>query len=154
FIRSAKSGPWSKAETWEGGKIPGDGARVQIRPEHAVLYDVQSDAVVRFLHIAGTLRFAADKNTTLNVGLIKIQPGDEPSENGVDCDAHMDEDESAKSDAALIVGTPNQPIAAGRIALIRLHYIEGTSKDSWPAIVCCGGRMDFHGTPMNRTWVK
>src|SRR5207302_1153127 len=22
------------------------------------------------------------------------------------------------------------------------------------AIVCCGGRMDFHGAPLNRTWVK
>src|SRR6185503_12192884 len=23
-----------------------------------------------------------------------------------------------------------------------------------PAIVCCGGRMDFHGAPLNRTWLK
>ena len=27
-------------------------------------------------------------------------------------------------------------------------------KESCPAIVCCGGRMDFHGAAMNRTWVK
>ena len=31
IIRSAKSGPWSAAATWEGGKIPGPGARVQVR---------------------------------------------------------------------------------------------------------------------------
>jgi hypothetical protein len=27
-------------------------------------------------------------------------------------------------------------------------------RQSCPAIVCCGGRMDFHGTPLSRTWVK
>ena len=27
-------------------------------------------------------------------------------------------------------------------------------KQSCPAIVCCGGRMDFHGAPLSRTWVK
>jgi hypothetical protein len=27
-------------------------------------------------------------------------------------------------------------------------------RESLPAIVCCGGRMDFHGMPMARTWVK
>jgi hypothetical protein len=27
-------------------------------------------------------------------------------------------------------------------------------KESCPAIVCCGGRMDFHGSPLSRTWVK
>src|SRR5206468_4134761 len=27
-------------------------------------------------------------------------------------------------------------------------------RESCPAIVCCGGRMDFHGATMSRTWVK
>jgi hypothetical protein len=31
LIRSARSGPWSAAATWEGGKIPGSDARVQVR---------------------------------------------------------------------------------------------------------------------------
>jgi hypothetical protein len=26
--------------------------------------------------------------------------------------------------------------------------------ETFPAIVCCAGRMDFHGAAMNRTWVK
>jgi hypothetical protein len=42
LIRTAKSGPWSKAGTWEGGKAPAAGARVQIRTGHAVVYDVSS----------------------------------------------------------------------------------------------------------------
>jgi hypothetical protein len=27
-------------------------------------------------------------------------------------------------------------------------------RESCPAVVCCGGRMDFHGAPLSRTWVK
>jgi hypothetical protein len=30
----------------------------------------------------------------------------------------------------------------------------GMNKESCPAIVCCGGRMDFHGAPLSRTWVR
>src|SRR2546426_389629 len=69
-IRSAKGGPWSDPTTWDGGKVPGIGARVQVREGH------------------------------------------------------------------------------------RLVYFGGMEKGSCPAIVCCAGRMDFHGAPMERTWVR
>src|SRR5205807_1533630 len=36
LIRSARSGPWSAPATWEGGKLPAAGARVQIRTGHTV----------------------------------------------------------------------------------------------------------------------
>ena len=81
-------GPWSAPATWEGGKVPAAGSRVQIRPGHTVTYDLKSDRVIRSIHVAGTLRFAHDKDTRLDVGLIKIQPGDDASEDGFDCDAH------------------------------------------------------------------
>ncbi len=89
LIRSAKSGPWSAAATWEGGHVPAPGARVQVRTGHRIVYDIQSDAALRSIHVAGTLTFAADRDTRLNVGLIKIQAGDNASENGFDCDAHL-----------------------------------------------------------------
>src|SRR5262249_32667300 len=89
-----------------------------------------------------------------DVGLIKIQAGDDASENGFDCDAHVKPPEAGKPRPALEVGTPDEPIPAGRKALIRLTYSEGMDKETCPAIVCCGGRMDFHGAPMERTWVK
>ncbi len=38
--------------------------------------------------------------------------------------------------------------------MIRLAHVEGMDPETCPAIVCCGGRMDFHGAPMARTWVK
>ncbi len=56
--------------------------------------------------------------------------------------------------AAMLVGIPDRPIDAKHTAVIRLHYVNDMDKQSCPAIICCGGRMDFHGAPMNRTWVK
>jgi hypothetical protein len=154
LIRSARSGSWSEAKTWEGGKLPAASARVQVRRGHTVLYDLKSNTVIRSIHVAGTLRFASDKDTRLDVGLIKIQPGDDASEEGFDCDAHVGKAEANKPRPALEVGSPDRPIEAGRTALIRLTYVKGLDKQSCPAIVCCGGRMDFHGAPLNRAWVK
>ena len=79
-VRSAKSGLWSCGETWAGGKVPTTGVKVQIRPEHTVTYDVNAadDLVIRSLHIAGTLSFATNKSTQLNVGLLKIEASDSP----------------------------------------------------------------------------
>jgi len=152
--RTVKSGPWSNDATWEGGKVPGAGARVLVRPGHHVVYDVNSDQTIRGVCIAGKLSFAHDKDTRLNVGVLKIEAADNYSEEGFDCEAHVMVGDKTKPQATLEVGTPSQPIMAGKKALIRLVYIEGMNKDSCPAIVCCGGRMDMHGTPMNRTWVR
>jgi hypothetical protein len=154
LIKSAGSGAWSAPATWEGGKVPPAGARVQVRTGHTVIYDLNSDQVIRSIHVAGTLRFPHDRDTRLDVGLIKIQPGSDSSENGFDCEAHVAEIPEGQPRPALEVGTPDRPIAAGHTALIRLAYVKGLDKQSCPAIVCCGGRMDFHGAPLNRSWVK
>jgi len=156
LVRSAGSGRWSASGMWEGGKVPAAGAKVQIRAGHTVTYDVDSKgaADIRSIHVAGTLTFARDRNTLLRVGLIKIQPGEDASENGFDCDAHLPARKPGAPLPALEVGTPTQPIPAPQTATIQLRYFEGMDKGSCPAIVCCGGRMDFHGAPLNRTWVK
>jgi hypothetical protein len=154
IIRTAKNGAWSAADTWQGGKVPGQGAKVLILPEHAVTYDVKSDAVIRAISVGGTLRFARDRDTLLNVGLIKLETSSDYSEEGFDCDAHLEEIDASAPRATLEVGSAREPIPAKFTAKIRLHYVEGLDKGSCPAIVCCGGRMDFHGAPMNRTWVK
>src|SRR5262249_526276 len=88
LIRSAGTGPWSRTETWKGGPVPGAGAGVQVRAGHTVISDTESDRPVRSIHVAGTLRFDPDRDTRLVVGLIKIQAGDDASEDGFDCDAH------------------------------------------------------------------
>lgn len=150
---SARSGAWSEPATWSNNQIPGTGARVLIRSGHRVTYDVKSEAIVRGVSIAGELVFAKDRDTLLNAGLIKIQAGDTYSEEGFDCEAHAGGD-PGKPRPALVVGTVDSPVAAGKTAVIRLHYVEGMNKETCPAIVCCGGRMEFHGQPMSRTWVK
>jgi len=169
LIRSVQSGQWSAPTTWEDGKVPSPGVQVLVRKGHTVTYDVQSKDVIRSLHISGVLTFAPDRDTLLEVGLIKIQHGDIVDDSGFDCAAHKDADTSRTkgSDAgldahclccegkpSLLVGTPQRHIDASKKAMIRLHYIDGMDKESCPAIVCCGGRMDFHGAPLSRTWVR
>ena len=93
--------------------MPGAGDRVQVRPGHAVVYDVESADVIRMIHVAGTLTFAPDRDTLLSMGLLKIQPGDDAREEGFDCDAHVPAADPNRPQAALEVGTPLQPIPAG-----------------------------------------
>jgi hypothetical protein len=152
IVRSAKSGDWSAPATWDSGKVPAAGSRVLIRSGHAVRYDVVSAEVMRVVQVAGTLTFAHDRDTRLDVGLLRVQTGEKPSEQGFDCEGHLDIDEKAPR-PALEIGTPNQPIGAKHIALIRLHFQPGMDPQSCPALVCCAGRMDIHGSPMPRTWL-
>ncbi len=154
WLRSARSGPWSSAETWEGGKAPAAGARVHIRPEHKVVYDLNSDVVLRAVNVGGTLTFARDRNTRMDVGLLRVAPGDTPSEEGFECDAHAVEPEEGLPRAALEIGTPNEPMPSKYTALVRLTYIPGTNKESLPALICCGGRMDLHGSPLHHAWTR
>src|SRR5882672_6650901 len=104
-LRSAKSGPWSDGATWAGGAVPGAGATVLVRPGHTVVYDAVSDQAIRSVHIGGTLRFATDRNTRLDVGLIKIQPGEECIEDGFNCDVHLKAPEAGAEWPALEVGS-------------------------------------------------
>ncbi len=158
-LRTAQSGKWSDPKTWIGGKVPSTGSRVVILEGHRVLYDVNSDQVIRAINLSGTLHFATDRDTRLNVGLIKIQAGDQYSEEGFDCDApahdaHEGHHAKSTSQAALEIGTPDEPLSAKFKAVIRLTYVEGMDKQSCPALVCCGGRLDLHGAPLSRSWVK
>src|SRR5436190_659041 len=134
-IRSASSGPWSAAATWEGRNLPEAGARVLIRPGHRVTYDVKSDAAIRAVQIGGTLTFARDRDTLLCAGLVRIAPGETFMENGFDCEAHLPKLEAGQTLPALEIGTAEEPIPAGTKATIRLVYCEGHNKESCQAVV-------------------
>jgi hypothetical protein len=153
-IRSRHDGNWSRSATWEGGCVPRAGSRVVIRAGHTVIYDVSSEQAIRLIRIAGTLTFATDRNTRLAVGLIRIQAGEDVSEDGFDCSAHIAKVEPSIPRPALLVGTPDRPVQADVTAGIRLVAFDGMDREWCPAIVCCGGRVEFHGAPMSRTWVK
>ena len=65
LIRSERSGRWSEPATWQGGKVPGAGARVQVRMGHTVTYDTSSDQVIRSIHVAGRFLPAPGGSFTL-----------------------------------------------------------------------------------------
>src|SRR5262249_3421993 len=148
----------------EGGRVPGAGARVQVRAGHAVVYDFLGDAVIRSIHVAGTPRFDPQRGKRPRRGLVKIPAGGPPQTKGFSYALHPRPGHGAappapgpgpsRAGAALEVGTPDQPIAGGHTALIRLTAVLGLDPDECPAIVCCGGRMDFHGAELGRSWVK
>ncbi len=152
--RSEKSGAWSDAATWANRRAPKAGDRVQVRSTHTVVYDVASTDAIRMIHVAGTLAFSREKSTRLEVGLIKIEPGETTTEDGFDC--HVDAPSVAQSGAipVLEIGSAERPIPAGITALIRLVHFEGMNPETLPAIINCGGRWDTHGAPMSRTWLK
>lgn len=155
--RSVRSGVWSDPGTWSSKRLPKAGDYVQVRAGHRVLYDVSSDQAIRMVHVAGTLAFSREKPTRLDVGLLKVQPGESATEDGFNCDLHAPAPTSGAggiSGPALEVGTAESPIPAGVTAKIRLTPFPGTDAEQLPAIVSCEGRMEFHGAEMNRTWVK
>ncbi|MGC3971099.1 MAG: G8 domain-containing protein [Pirellulales bacterium] len=154
MVRSKQSGAWSAKETWDLGRLPKTGDQVVIRSGHHVSYDVESKDVLRLVQITGTLEFADDRNTLLEAGLISVMASEEPTEEGFDCHANPKPTDKSKPRPALLVGKPGSPIPAKFNATIRLHYVEGMDKVSCPALICCGGRMELHGSPMRVTWVK
>jgi len=151
-VRSTQSGKWSDPATWVPKRVPREGDIVQVQPGHSVIYDVDSDKAIRMLHVAGSLTFSRECSTRLDVGLIKVQPGTEATEDGFLCD-HCPVDPKMPQ-PALEIGTPNDPIPAKFTATIRLVHFDGTDKESLPGILVCRARWDVHGAPMSRTWAK
>src|SRR3954469_8246535 len=151
--RSARSGNWSDTATWENGRAPQAGDSVQIRPGHAVTYDVASDATLRMIHVAGTLTFSRDRSTKLRVGLIKVQRGEgDVTEDGFACAAHalVEQVDDSKGPLPVFeIGTTEQPIPPGITARIQLAAVAGQNTETCPAIINCGGRWDVHGAPMS-----
>jgi len=158
--RTTSSGNWSDPKTWEGGRLPQAGDFVQVREGHSVIYDVLSRDALRMVHVAGTLTFSREKSTLLEVGLIKIEPGETTTEDGFDCHAAPPAVRSghahgrAAPPPVLEIGTPDSPLPVGVKATIRLRHFKGTNSETLPAIVSCGGRWDVHGAPLRRTWLK
>ncbi|MEL7471632.1 MAG: G8 domain-containing protein, partial [Pseudomonadota bacterium] len=86
-----KSGDWSDAATWEGGRIPDQDADVFIPMGVEVVYDVSSEAELHYVRVDGCLHFATDINTKLvldtlvtnHASTLTIGTADQPVEAGV-----------------------------------------------------------------------
>lgn len=85
-IRSVKDGKWSDRGTWQPARVPAAGDRVLISAGTRIEYDVVSKDVLRLIQVVGTLSFARDGDTELNVALLKVQKSDTCSESGFACD--------------------------------------------------------------------
>ena len=163
--RTVRSGKWSDPNIWLKKRVPLAGDYVQIRPGNTVIYDVLATQPLRMVHVAGTLTFARDRSTRLDVGLLKVQPGEQATEDGFNCDQHPDISPAFDSKVnskvnpkaplpCLEVGTVENPIPPSVSATIRLVYFAGADKETNPAIIVCGGRWEMHGAPLNHTWIK
>ena len=87
--KAIQNGSWFDPNTWEGGKIPGDDAKVLIPTSMQVTYDQESTARIATLRVDGTLQFAADQNTQLLIDTFVVAP-----------------------EGTLLIGTEGQPIQA------------------------------------------
>ena len=159
-VKSVADGDWTNPKTWQPQRLPKAGDRVLISSRTSVRFDAKTTPVIRLIQVAGTLRFARDRSTELNVCLLKVQAGNHCTERGFACDFNSlktnggPNDHPGKSLPTLEVGTQQNPIPAVHTARIRLHYLEGMDKKDAPALVCCSARMELHGSPLKRPWVK
>ncbi len=159
-LRSVKDGNWSDPRTWSPARVPATGDRVLVSQKTRVTYDVQAPAVLRLVQVVGALSFARDRDTELNVAVMKVQNSTTCSESGFACDfagVNVAGEPQAPREGSiplLEVGTLERPIPAEHTARIRLHYLEGMDKNDAPALVCCSAQMELHGAPLSRTWVK
>jgi hypothetical protein len=108
-IRSVQDGKWSDARTWKPARVPGAGDRVLIGRGTRVEYDVQTEEVVRLVQVVGTLSFARDRDTELNVGILTIQHSEVYTEHGFACEfegASVGPDTPDELWPTLLIGTP------------------------------------------------
>jgi hypothetical protein len=69
-----QSGSWFDPNTWVGGKVPGDGAKVSIGEGISVSYDNKSDARLFTVDVEGELKFATNKDTKMVVDTFVVSP--------------------------------------------------------------------------------
>jgi hypothetical protein len=159
-VQSIADGDWTNPKIWQPQRLPKAGDRVLVSSRTSVRFDAKTTPVIRLIQVAGTLRFARDRSTELNVCLLKVQAGNKCTERGFACDFNSlkpngePNAQPGKSLPTLEVGTQQNPIPAAHTARIRLHYLEGMDKKDAPALVCCSARMELHGSPLERPWVK
>ncbi|MEY8800925.1 G8 domain-containing protein [Leisingera sp. XS_AS12] len=70
-----QDGDWSDPATWEGGKVPGEGAMVLVSAGKTVTYDSSSSAELSMVRVDGTLTWSRSQDTSMHVETIVTSPG-------------------------------------------------------------------------------
>ncbi|MBV6624359.1 MAG: DUF4114 domain-containing protein [Rivularia sp. (in: Bacteria)] len=94
-VIAINNGSWFDANTWENGKIPGNGDDVVISEGVTVTYDNISDTRLNVMRVDGKLQFASNQNTKLVIDSIFVS-----------------------KEAELSIGTKDNPIQADKTAQI------------------------------------
>jgi hypothetical protein len=104
-------GNWSQPSTWQANQVPGNGSRVHIPAGRSIVYDANDANPVTplSLRVDGTLSFATDRSTRMNVDTIVV------TETGT-----------------LNIGTIANPLAASHVARIQFG---GTYQRVTPASI-------------------
>ena len=72
---AVQDGSWFDPNTWQGGIIPDEGAKVLIVDGITVTYDQESDVRLDLVRVDGSLLFAHDVNTKIVVDTLFSTPG-------------------------------------------------------------------------------
>ncbi|MEM7526960.1 MAG: G8 domain-containing protein [Pseudomonadota bacterium] len=124
--RAIASGNWSDPNTWEGGRVPTEGARVWIPENLTVTVDERLAPEIKTIRADGTLSFATDRDTELKVDtLVTSHTG------------------------TLRIGSEAAPIEAGVTAML-IFADDGVIDRNWdPALISRGallhGRTEIYG---------
>ena len=137
-VTSVKSGFWSDPAVWNGNAVPKAGDRVNITRGTNITYDVNSEAEIVEITIDGALTFSRLATTKLVVGQITVTEG-----------------------GLLEVGAELSPIPDGVTATIVLvdlpseaYTVNHDQERMAPVIHAHGGRVEMHGAPKAKTWIK
>ncbi len=152
-LMTVKSGKWSDPNIWDAGRVPGEGDNVVVETGHTVVYNVASSENIRLVHVRGRLTFSREINTRLDVGMLIVSGAETVDVNG-NCSNHAGGHQHGQTRPVLEVGTPLRPIPADVTAKINLIHFSDIDQNCSPGIISYGGRMDFHGAPMQHTWLK
>ncbi|NET36305.1 MAG: hypothetical protein F6K19_30480 [Cyanothece sp. SIO1E1] len=124
--KAVRDGSWFDPKTWEGGRIPGEGANVLISKGLNIRYDGESDASLKTVRLDGHLSFAHDQNTKLVVDTFVTDAG-----------------------SMLEIGTKANPIQADKQARIIIDGSEPIDKKWDPTEISRGlithGQVRIHG---------
>ncbi|WDI32097.1 Ig-like domain-containing protein [Hyphococcus flavus] len=123
---AVKNGSWFDPSTWAGGEVPAEGAQVLIPEGIEVAYDGQSAVSLFTVRVDGSLDFATDANTFMEVDTLVVAPG-----------------------GKMTIGTVDNPVAADVETIIQIAD-NGPIDTSWDPMlfsrgVISHGDVQIHG---------
>ena len=129
-----QDGDWSDPQTWSGGRIPDDDARVIIQHPFVIVKDDVSSARIKSVFVDGVLNFTDQQDTLLKVEDFGIGPSGTTAPGGV---LNMvNTDDTVRTEVLFIDNGPldfaADPMLLGRGLISHaVANIQGATKEAW-----------------------